>query len=151
MNRLRTAGAVPSSVSDARLKSFLESLRDRSEGYEQEIAALEAAITPEDWHFVGSVGEPQFENSWVNYEWTNTDAGFYKVGDIVHLGGLVKSGTIPGAIFTLPENYRPQGTLHFPVSSNASFGVVRIFSSGTVDVLAGSNVWLSLEGISFRL
>jgi hypothetical protein len=96
---------------------------------------------------------PTLINSWVNYgdPAIGADAGYYKDTDnIVHLRGLVKSGTIPSAAFILPSGFRPQYPLYFPVASNNAFGMVIISTGGNVIINQGSNVYVDLGSISFR-
>ena len=52
---------------------------------------------------------PTLLNSWVNFDVAiNNSAGYYKDAfGIVHLRGLVKTGTVGLAIFALPVGYRP--------------------------------------------
>jgi hypothetical protein len=92
-----------------------------------------------------------FANSWVNYD-ADRPAAFYKDRGRVYLSGLVKSGTIGTTIFTLPAGYVPASVngLLFPVVSNGAFGFAAVFNSGVVQANTGSNVYFSLDGISFR-
>lgn len=100
---------------------------------------------------VGATGNAAFQNSWVNYGGTNEQAHYWKDSfNMIHIGGVVKSGTITATIFTLPAGYRPQEALIMPVASNGAFGVVTINPDGTIVASAGSNVYFSLSGISFR-
>ena len=97
---------------------------------------------------------PTLLNSWVNYGAGYESASYWKDKcNVVHLGGLVKSGTIVDGtvIFTLPEGYRPRASEKFiTVSLNATC-VVDIYASGNVTIRAGANAgWLSLSGICFR-
>ena len=103
-------------------------------------AALEAFIAP------------TFLNSWVNFDATTFNAaGYYKDGfGIVHLRGLVKTGTVALAIFTLPAGYRPVKTELFSVVSNNAFGRVDVDTGGNVILTIGSNAFASLDGITFR-
>lgn len=100
------------------------------------------------------VTQPTLTGGWVNYDATNGRlAGYYKDPfGIVHLQGLIKSGTAtPGtALFTLSTGYRPSKACYFPVSSNNAFGSVSVDITGVVAIQAGSNTWLSLDGITFR-
>lgn len=90
-----------------------------------------------------------FLNSWVNYDTAlYTAAAYRKVNDIVYLRGLVKSGTVIGAIFNLPAGYRPLRTHHYAVVANNLLGTCRIQPSGDVEASNGSNTWFSLDGIS---
>jgi hypothetical protein len=94
-----------------------------------------------------------FQNSWVELDAATYGAtGYYKDAlGIVHLRGLVKSGTIGDVpIFTLPSGYRPAYPQAFALSSNSLFGQGYIKSSGEVECLAGSNLSVWLSNITFR-
>ena len=94
---------------------------------------------------------PTLLNSWVNFDTTFNSAGYYKDSfGIVHLRGLVKSGTVGVAIFTLPTGYRPVKTELFANVSNNAFGRIDIDVSGNVILTTGSNVSASLDGMTFR-
>ena len=94
---------------------------------------------------------PTFENSWVNFGGAYNTAAYYKDPfGIVHLKGLIASGTLQAAAFTLPAGYRPSGTEVLTATSNESYGQVRINSSGQVIPFAGSNAYYSLDGLTFR-
>ena len=107
------------------------------------------SITQEAWIEVsGGVG---FENSWVNFGGAYGTAGYFKDSlGIVHLKGLVKSGTIGAIIFTLPSGYRPSADCLLPGVSNSVFGVIYLSTAGAVAYTSGDNGWASLEGITFR-
>lgn len=68
----------------------------------------------EPWHTVGAVGEPAFQNSWVNYGGGYQQVAFRKdpTGRVA-IRGLATGGTagaaVPGSgvAFTLPVGYRP--------------------------------------------
>lgn len=96
-----------------------------------------------------------FLNSWVNFGSSNTTAA-YSIDDsgIVRLQGLIKSGTIGSAAFILPTGFRPQLTVRQAVTtfngSNVVMGETFVDSSGNVTPSAGSNSYVSLDGITFR-
>ena len=108
------------------------------------MAAVEVPSIPEAWV------SPTLLNSWVNYGGNWNPAGYYKDPfGRVHLRGLVKSGTAV-TIFTLPAGYRPAyDEIHASVSVDA-FNSIRVYATGDVTYAAGSTVWMSLDGISFR-
>lgn len=111
-----------------------------------------ALLTANDYTIVGEQGAPPFENSWVWYGGAGTGKpGFWKdpLG-FVHLKGLAKSGTINTAIFTLPPGYRPQELVVSAVMSNNADARVDVNPSGTVVSVTGSNVYVSLDNITFR-
>lgn len=74
-----------------------------------------AAVPMDPWHYVGASGEPAMANSWLNFDNSlqvptagQRNARFRKYPDgRVRLSGLIKSGTIGAAAFTLPVGYRP--------------------------------------------
>lgn len=95
---------------------------------------------------------PALLNSWVNYDASTYNAAAYYKDQrgIVHLRGLVASGTVGLAIFSLPAGYRPARVETFAVNSNSAFGRVDANSNGDVILNVGSNIFVSLDGISFR-
>lgn len=107
-------------------------------------------VVSEDWHWIGDAGEPNYENSWVDYGGEYSGAGFKKdaVGN-VYLTGLVKSGTVNTAIFTLPVGYRPAYRKIFATTSNNVHARFDVQPSGVVSTTNGSNAWVSLDGITF--
>lgn len=86
-----------------------------------------------------------FLNSWVNHGGANQACAYRKVGDVVEIRGLAKSGTITQAVFTLPAGFRPPGNLFFASNSNDAFGSLAVQSGGNVVAAAGSNVFFSLN------
>lgn len=124
-------------------------------GNEQKIQMRQSdsILVGEDWHVVGDVGEPAFENGWVNYGGGWTTAAFFKDAyGIVHLKGLVKNGTADTVIFTLPVGYRPSETMHLPTVSNetANDSTLNIVPDGTVKQRTGGQSYFSLDHITFR-
>ncbi len=128
------------------------------------VGAADLAPNPK-WHYVGSVGEPAFENGWENYDTslspigaTWQHVGFYRDNfGRIHLGGLLfneNGSAIPSTAFTLPEPYCPWFYHPFPVLSNDALGRVTVtfLDSGNCDVNVdtGSELFVSLDGISFR-
>jgi hypothetical protein len=93
-------------------------------------------------------------NGWQRYNNTFDTAGYFKDSmGIVHLRGLVKSGTIGGEkpIFTLPKGYRPNlREVHVVCTWNDASGRVDIAKNGQVIPVAGNKTWISLYGITFR-
>ncbi|MBJ7348762.1 MAG: hypothetical protein JHC87_09355 [Thermoleophilaceae bacterium] len=116
------------------------------------VTAAKLAPSP-SWTFVGPQGgaAPAFENGWINYSGTATSCSFYLDSlNIVHLRGVVKSGTIGATIFTLPVGCRPVLQHNFGTISNGAFGALAVQATGLVTAASGSNVWFSLDGASFR-
>jgi hypothetical protein len=66
---------------------------------------------------------------------------------VVHLKGLIKSGTALGA-FILPVGYRPALPVGFATVNHDVYGLVNVLSDGTVQCFGGySSQWL--DQISF--
>lgn len=94
---------------------------------------------------------PTLLNNWVNFGAGESTCQYHKDAmGYVHLKGIVKSGTIINAIFTLPVGYRPSELLEIGTISSAAFGWVNITNSGLVRPMAGSAEWFSLDGIVFK-
>jgi hypothetical protein len=112
----------------------------------------EMLLAAEPYTEVGSGGSaPAFQNSWVNYGAGYQTAAFYKdLFGVVHFKGLVKSGTVGAAIFTLPSGYRPIAETIFVANAAGAFGDLRVSAVGNVWLNAGTNGYLSIDGISFR-
>lgn len=105
-----------------------------------------------DWRFVGGAGQPAFAASWVNYGAPYANASFVKLPDgFVQLHGVIKSGTVGSAAFTLPPGYRPSAPVPFVVLSNGAAGRVDVGADGTVTPLAPStNTSVVLDQIRFK-
>ena len=93
--------------------------------------------------------EVTYRNSWGPAA-TLTPLYYKDALGIVHLRGRIAGGAPPSVAFTLPEGYRPEIYLFFPVVANGAFGYVIIQPDGDVIVSVGSTVWTSLAGISFK-
>lgn len=94
---------------------------------------------------------PTLTNSWINSGSGYNSVGFYKDSfGVVHLRGLIKSGSMQASAFTLPAGYRPPAREFFGTVSNALFGSVFVDPDGTVVPWSGSNTWFSLDGLTFR-
>ena len=94
---------------------------------------------------------PTFSGTWVSTGGANSPASYRKGQGQVTLRGLIGSGAINTAAFTLPVGYRPTHTKTFAVSSNGAFGYVTVTSAGVVTPVAGAVTNVSLDGISFPL
>lgn len=93
----------------------------------------------------------EFLNGWVNYTGSFPDAGYFKDQfGIVHLTGLIKSGTIGTEAFMLPVGYRPSKYIYLP-AGGASASVIRIAPDGGVRIHSGSNSYVSLDNVQFRI
>lgn len=107
------------------------------------------------WHMVGDPGEPAFENSWTNYGSPFTEAGFRRIGNVVYLQGLIKSGSAAADAFQLPLGYRPSfggtGTtgIYTGLESGNTAARIDILEDGGVYMSVASATWTSLENIRF--
>lgn len=105
-----------------------------------------------NFRMVGGTGQPAFTNAWTNFGSGWADAAFWRdpLG-FVHMRGLIKSGSVGAAAFTLPPGFRPKVNEAFVTVSNGAVGRVDVLTDGTVVPAApSSNVWVSLSGINFR-
>jgi hypothetical protein len=102
------------------------------------------------WINVGAAGAPAFQNGWVNYNSGFSTARFMKTSSgMVIVEGLVMSGTINSAVFTLPVGYRPSGTLIFAPNSSGTSTRLDVTAVGAVWAQAGANGYFSLGGVMF--
>jgi len=121
-------------------------------------------IRSEPWHVVGQTqhGDPDFENGWFNYGFTDGvhtygSTMFYKdVDGFVHLQGLVRNtsgAAYNSVIFTLPVGYRPESTVRVPAVGGAtsSCWMVEIRSDGTVRAGTATNADVNLIKNYFSL
>jgi hypothetical protein len=118
-----------------------------------------------------------YQNSWVDYGGGYIGAQYRRVKDEVQLRGLVKSGTTPNAIFTLPAGLWPPYTMILNVMSSlhssvttgaASAGTAHTHAITAIDEVAtrltisaangtvaptsaGTNAWMSLDGVRFSI
>lgn len=90
------------------------------------------------------------QNGWLNNSADHAPLGYWKDREgIVHLRGLVKSGTMGSAIGTLPVGFRPSKRyLKIAVSANAS-GRLDVMPDGRLIPTLASNTWFSIDGTSF--
>lgn len=103
------------------------------------------------WHEVGTAAQPAFANAWVNFGATWETAAFHKdQNQVVRLKGLINSGVITAHAFVLPAGYRPALDTMFAVASSGAAGELRVLTNGFVIPQAGSNVYFSLAGVTFR-
>lgn len=93
-------------------------------------------------------------NSWVTYGFPYSTAGYRVSADVVHLRGLVGSGTWGAVMFTLPVGARPTETRLLPTISNGVLSALDVASNGEVKVASGaggSNAYVSLDGLTIPL
>ena len=135
-------------VADDKQTQNLDRLKPWADGVDEDIAALEAADAALDsrvdaledydsYHVIGQPGQPAFENSWVNYDITSYQAAsFWKDRNMVHIAGLVKSGS-SFTVFTLPSGYRPPFAEFFPAATDTGYGSVVVGADGHVSLISG--------------
>lgn len=109
-------------------------------------------VKSQDWRFIGSQGQPVFQNSWVNYGAPYANAGFMLTPDgFVQGHGMIKSGTLSAAAFQFPPGFRPAAGHEFIVFSNGGAGRVTVLPDGTLTpVSPSSNLSVALEQIRFK-
>lgn len=94
---------------------------------------------------------PSLTNSWADYGSPFNPSGYYRDPyGVVHLRGTIKSGVVGSSAFTLPSGYRPANTELFAAISNGAVGRAAVDNSGGVTPDVGSNVYFSLDGMTFR-
>lgn len=98
---------------------------------------------------------PTFQNTWVDFDPTTYNAaGYWRDREgAVRLRGLIKkptAGVAGETMVVLPVGYRPSRTEIFAVLSASALGEVRITAGGLVQFFAGSNAWVTLDGLTFR-
>jgi hypothetical protein len=107
--------------------------------------------TTEPWRTVNATDQPVFENGYTDGGTTEPVAFYKDALGIVRLRGRVTGGTASTPAFTLPPGYRPSATVVCPTSANNAYGEVHIVSSGGVYAgVIGSNLYVVLDGITFR-
>ncbi|MFZ2991929.1 MAG: hypothetical protein WA087_03650 [Candidatus Saccharimonadales bacterium] len=90
------------------------------------------------------------QNSWVLYAAGFSTPQYTKASDgLVTIHGLVKAGTVGSTIATLPVGYRPSARAIFSTASNSAVARLDIDSSGNIIAVSGTNIWFSMDGISF--
>ncbi len=93
-------------------------------------------------------------NSWVSYGFPYSTPGYRVSADVVHLRGMVKSGTFAAVIATLPLGARPEANRLIRGISNGVATAIEVASNGDIKVAGGaggSNAYVSLDGITIPL
>jgi hypothetical protein len=108
----------------------------------------------ENYHEVGSPGEPTFGSGWSNESpATESTAAFFKDPfGIVHLKGIVTGGGLSTTIFFLPSSYRPTKYVCIPTNrANAAAYICVASDTGQVyQQGGGASGSLLLDGLTFR-
>jgi len=93
---------------------------------------------------------PTLSGTWANFGGAFAGAAYGKTAEgLVVLRGLIKSGTIGTAAFTLPTGFRPAADKRFGVISNGAAGRVDISTAGVVTPSTGNNAYVTLNDIRF--
>jgi hypothetical protein len=99
---------------------------------------------------VGDPGAPVFKNAWVNFAAGEALAGYWRDPfGFVTLKGVIKTGTINTACFTLPPGYRPLEKQLVATISNGAIGRLDVTTAGAVIPVSGNNAYFALNNISF--
>lgn len=126
----------------AHLQNQLDDIRALTDENASLIDRQESGVEP--WQAV------TYLNAWTSYGSTYAPAGYRKDSQgRVHLRGLVASGTIGTAIFSLPVGYRPVYRVLFVTISNSAIARCDVDTNGDVIAYNGSNAWFALDGLSF--
>lgn len=86
-----------------------------------------------------------FGGTWVNFGAPWQVARYRKIGDMTYIEGVIKSGTINTAAFTLPVGFRPPADLAFPQDAAGLFGVLTVTAAGVVTPLSGGTTLFSIN------
>lgn len=86
-----------------------------------------------------------YENGWETHSTSYSHARYKRIGNVVHIDGLVKNGTINQAIFRLPAGFRPsKRIIKNSMHDNGAFRL-DILTDGQVLPIAGGTVWVSIN------
>ena len=90
----------------------------------------------ENWHEIGTDGEPAFENSWTNSGGDyNTCAFKFNAEGQVLYKGQAGGGTPNTTIYTLPVAYRSDKVQIFAIAIESGYGQLTIGIDGTVKLI----------------
>src|SRR4051812_16664738 len=91
----------PPRISAAQLNRMEQGIADAND-------LVAAPTIPPAWQVINPAGQaaPAFQNGWANFD-AQRVGRFYKHNGRTYLEGIVASGPIGSAIFTLPVGYRP--------------------------------------------
>lgn len=101
----------------------------------------------------GTWANLSLQNGWIGFGAPYTAPQYTKGSDgIVTVKGLIKSGNsgVDTVIAVLPVGYRPKERLLLTSPSNAAYGRFDVLPNGEIHIMTGSNIWASLDGITFR-
>jgi hypothetical protein len=92
-------------------------------------------------------------NSWANLGSSNATAQYLKYSNgEVEVKGVVSGGTITAGtvIGTLPVGYRPLQNFYHAVVTNGGWGLVQVFSDGTIKTVTVSSAWVDFGRMKFK-
>ena len=115
--------------------------------------ALKTKLDFATLNVTGTWQTPSMINGWLVYDSVNWGNAQYKKDSsgTVWFRGLIKSGTVPAIIFTLPVGYRPIATKIFMVSCVDAVARIDVRSNGEVYINnAAAVTWVSLASIKFK-
>jgi hypothetical protein len=85
------------------------------------------------------------QNGWTNIGSGYQTAQYRKLGDIVHVRGLIKSGPVPSLFASFGAGFQPPAGIQFAqVGSGNTLAVIEILANGNFSVLAGNNVGIGI-------
>lgn len=91
-----------------------------------------------------------FSGNWINYGEDWQTARFKKVGSVVSIQGLIKSGTMGSVVGNLPEGFRPGGgKIIFSAQTDTGQGRVDVEQNGNIVAQGGGTGYFSLSNIQF--
>jgi len=87
-----------------------------------------------------------FQNAWVNFGGGEQPMQYRKIGDMVQLRGVIKSGALNTVAFTLPAGFRPPLQLHL-ASGGGAYTDIIVAATGTVSPSVGNTavMWVNCE------
>jgi len=92
------------------------------------------------------------QNGWAWYGGIFSSPQYTKTNDgVVHLKGLITGGTntYDWALATLPAGFRPKERILTTTANTGAYSRFDILANGEIHFMGTSNVWYSLDGISF--
>ena len=90
-----------------------------------------------------------FQNSWTDLGGVDQTAQYRKIGDVVHLRGMITSGVMSSSAFTLPVGFRPAAQVWYGTVSANAFAAFYVTIAGLVVPSAGSAASFSLGSFQF--
>jgi len=122
------------------LTNEVNRLTTQSDAYGPRITNLETATAKGAWT------TPTLLNGWLQYGSGWQTLQYRKIGDIVYIRGLIKSGTVPSTIFTLPTGFRPLAINQFVCMGNVSaVAYFNVYTDGVVSAVQGNNAGFNVN------